>query len=568
MIQNVKFVVLVFASVFFARAICEADEPLATFAVVSNPYITTLPPAEIKDESGRVRDFLAKTGPQSMQRTTKLVNAIRPDALIVLGSQTWSGSKDDLAAIRMHLDKVKVPVYVTPGHRDRLSGSLEEFRRVFGEHVVDDRVKLTKDVALAFAGDLDRDPDAATRRLDKQLAECASAKAVLLFSGLDRSTPRTKLTPAHETFWKLVDRRKIAIRFDPTRYGHQLKYANTLPGWSVPSVAWSARGAITLVRVFEDRIDVGQVVDPQRSGYRLTVPNPVAVSRMRRAADDPTGCPSYSRDLAAKPQYTFALVSDPQFDRQANREYLIQKARAAIADLNRLKPAMVFVAGDLVNNNLPEEWELFNRVFADLKIPKHVVPGNHDVLFNYDFVERSYASAPERNPAYAAIVKKALSAAEKEGFRGPAALYEKYTGSKPRQLIEHQNSAFITVPFLTTRADAEQIRYLREQLQRVKDKRHVFVVAHYPALPAFGNNIQPQLGGSDVLALLHEHRVTGYLFGHRHRNGYRFHERTAHVLADNMLTLHLVHVFEDQLVIGRKRVGSPLYEKMIVPASR
>ena len=63
-------------------------------------------------------------------------------------------------------------------------------------------------------------------------------------------------------------------------------------------------------------------------------------------------------------------------------------------------------------------------------------PGNHDVLFNYDFVEASYSSAPTKRPDYAAIVKEALAAAKKEGFSGPTALYEKYTGSQPRQMIK------------------------------------------------------------------------------------------------------------------------------------
>ena len=162
----------------------------------------------------------------------------------------------------------------------------------------------------------------------------------------------------------------------------------------------------------------------------------------------------------------------------------------------------------------------------------------------------------------------ALAAAEKDGFTGPAALYEKYTGSKPRQLVEHQNCAFITVPFLTMRADANQIEFLRRQLEASKQKQHVFVVAHYPSLSAFGNNLQPQLGGTEVLSLLHEHRVTGYLFGHRHRNGFRMHERTAHVLTDNMTTIHLLHVFSDRIIVGRKYVGTPLYEKLVIPSPR
>lgn len=550
---------------------CGKAERIARIAVISNPYITKLPPKEIKDENGSVRDFLAATGPPSMKKTVELVNAVRPDALVVMGSLTWSGSDEDMAAFAEYFRQIKVPTHVVPGHRDRLSGSLDAYQRLFGKVDATNNVRNVNGVRLAFAGDLHTDPDAASARLRSQLdgdSDSAPRKGVLLFAARDRSMPRSKLTPKHEAFWKLVDDQNIAVQIEPTRYGHQIGYENTLPLWTVGSTAWSARGAITLIDVFDDHIELAEISTATERSFSLTVPNPVRAPRMKSVADDEFGCPSYSADLATKPDFSFALVSDPQFDRAKSREYLIQKAKAAIAELNRLNPQFVFVAGDLVNNNLPEEWELFNEIFASLKPPKHVVPGNHDVLFNYDFVEQSYSSAPEKNPEYAAIVKQALAAAKQDGLTGPAALYEKYTGSKPRQVIEHGNCAFITVPFLTTRADREQIDFLRRELERMGDKRHVFVVAHYPSLPAFGNNLQPKLGGTEVLSLLQEHRVTGYLFGHRHRNGFRMHERTAHVLTDNMLSIHLLHVFPDRVVVGRKRVGSPLYEKLTVVSPR
>jgi len=545
-----------------------AEEPVASIAVISNPYITALPPDEIEDEFGGQRGFLAKTAPASMAKTIALVNEIKPDALVVLGSLTWSGSNDDFKAFGAYLDQFKVPAFVVPGHRDRLTGSLDNYRQLVGNRDSTNAVQSAGGVALAFSSDLHGEPEAASQRLEQQLAKVRDSKAVLLFANRDRTMGRSRLTPDHRRFWSLVEQYEIAARFEPTRYGHRLGYEDTLPLWTVGSTGWSTGGAITLARVYADRIEMAEIRDPTHLAFSLTVPNPVRANRMPPVADDPYGCPSYSQDLKLKPDFTFALVSDPQFDREANREYLVKRAEAAIAELNRLNPAMVFIAGDLVNNNLPEEWEIFNRVFAKLKPPRHVVPGNHDVLFNYSFVEQSYSSAPEKKPEYAAIVKKALAAAEKEGFTGPAALYEKYTGTKPRGLIEHQGCAFITVPFLTMRADAEQIDFLRQQLETSKDKRHVFVIAHYPSLPEFGNNLQPELGGTEVLTLLCEHRVTGYLFGHRHRNGFRMHERTAHVLTDNMTTLHLLHVFPDQIVVGRKHVGAPLYETLTLPSPR
>ena len=563
----VAFIAATFLS-FSVVITAVGEEPIAQIAVISNPYLTTLPASEIKDESGRVRDFLAKTAPESMEKTVALVNQLEPDALVVLGSLTWSGSESDFSALDKYFSHIDVPSIFVPGHRDQLDGSLDNYRRVFGNRDAMDEVKSIKGVTLAFASDLHVDPNAATERLEQQLLENTESKAVLLFTSRDRTMGRSQLLPTHQRFWKLVKDHHLSVQFEPTRYGHTLGYENSLPTWTVGSNGWSTRGAVTLVRVFNDRIEIAQIADPNQPAFSLSVPNTVNAPRMTTVADDPFGCPSYSDDLALEPDFSFALVSDPQFDRETNRDYLIKKAEAAIVELNRLNPAMVFVAGDLVNNNLPEEWEMFNRVFSKLKPPRHVVPGNHDVLFNYDFMEQSYSSAAEKNPEYASLVKEALATAEKDGITGPAALYEKYTGSKPRQLIEHRDCAFITIPFLTTRADPEQIEFLREQLDRTKEKKHVFVIAHYPSLSAFGNNVQPQLGGTEVLSLMHEHQVSGYLFGHRHRNGFRLHERTAHVLTDNMLSIHLLHVFSDRIILGRKRVGAPLYEKLTILSPR
>jgi predicted phosphodiesterase len=546
-----------------------AAEPIATIAVISNPYITTLTAGKILDERGTNRGFIAQTGPESMRKSVALLNELQPDAVVILGSQTWSGSEADFAAAAEYIEAIAAPTYTTAGHLDQPEDSLERYDRHFGKYDASRKSIEVKGVQLLFADDLHRDPDAASARLKSQLRPVKQPKAVLLFGGkAGDEFSRTKLTAEHQPFWSLIEDHQIAIRFEPTRYGHQLGYENTLPIWTVGSTAWSARGAVSVVWVFADTIEVAEVADPTQPHYSLSIPNPVRTPRLPAIADDPYGCPSYTKDLAEKPDFTFALVSDPQFDRVKNRETLISRAHAAIDDLNRLKPAMVFIAGDLVNNNLPEEWDLFNAEFARLESPWYAAPGNHDVLFNYDFVEASYSSAPKNNPEYAAIVKRAVDAAKNEGLNGPAALFQKHTGNLPQQTIEKNDCAFICVSFLTQRAEPEQLEFLRAQLERTQGKRHVFVVAHYPSLPAFGNNLQPALGGNDVLAMLSEHRVTGFLFGHRHRNGFRFHERTAHVLTDNMGTIHLFHVFSDRVVVGRKQVGAPLYERMTLTASR
>lgn len=566
--SSIRLLVLLILGVSLTGPL-SAEEPLATIAVISNPYVTTLPASEIRDERGGQRGFLAQTAPDSLEKTIALVNRLQPDALVVLGSLTWSGSKNDFAACTQYLRQIEVPVMTTPGHWDRKSGSLDGYRQAVGRFDVQDSIQAVNGVQLVFSSDLLSDPDAAVPRIQQQLSSVKSRKGVLLFSAKRESEfEQPKLTATHADFWKLVEDRGVAVRFDPIRYGHRILYENTLPIWNVGSTAWSERGSVTVVRVFDRRVEIAQVRDPDQPVFSVSVPNPVMAPRLPRAGDDPFGCPSYSQDLAGNPEFTFALVSDPQFDRERNRELLIQKAEAGVRELNILKPEPVLVAGDLVNNNLPEEWALFRKTFDRLKTKREVVAGNHDVLFNYDFVEASYASAPQQKPEYAALVKDALAVAKREGFTGPTALFEKFTGVKPNRIVEYGSAAFITVSFLTTRADDSQITFLKQALDETKSKKHVFVVAHYPSLPAFGNNLQPQAGGDEVLSLLKEHRVTGYLFGHRHRNGFQMHEGTAHVLSDNMGSIHLFHVFEDRIVIGRKSVGVPLYSRLTIPATR
>jgi hypothetical protein len=226
---RIVFLGVVFMATGLSRA---ADKPLARIAVISNPYITTLPAAEIKDEFGGLRDFLAKTGPDSMKKTVSLVNALKPDAFVVLGSLTWSGSDDDFAVFAEYFDQIDVPKFTVPGHRDRLSGSLAAYQRAFGKYDARDRVQTVNGVHLSFTSDLHADPDAATNRLDDQLAKAGDAEAVVLFDEVNRTMGRSNLTPTHEKFWDLIERHNVSAKLSPTRYGHALGYVNTLPTWT------------------------------------------------------------------------------------------------------------------------------------------------------------------------------------------------------------------------------------------------------------------------------------------------------------------------------------------------
>ncbi|MFT5471129.1 MAG: hypothetical protein ACI8UO_006262, partial [Verrucomicrobiales bacterium] len=52
------------------------------------------------------------------------------------------------------------------------------------------------------------------------------------------------------------------------------------------------------------------------------------------------------------------------------------------------------------------------------------------------------------------------------------------------------------------------------------------------------------------------------------RNGFAMFESTAHILTDNMSSIHLLHVHDDHIVLGRKRIGASLYETLTISNPR
>ena len=198
---SLLFVVLHFISSRFV----EAEQPIATIAVISNPYITTLPPQQIKDERGSVRDFLSKTAPSAFNNAINLINRLQPDATVIQGSITWSGSKDDFAEARSYIEQISATVYTMPGHRDRLNGTLDNYHSILSEYDVDQSIRSINNVSLIFASDLHGFPDTATSRMRIQISKVASPKAVLAFSDRAGEFQRSVLTPGHDSFSNLVD---------------------------------------------------------------------------------------------------------------------------------------------------------------------------------------------------------------------------------------------------------------------------------------------------------------------------------------------------------------------------
>lgn len=558
-----------------------AEEPVCRIAAISSPYITTLSAQELGD-----RSWIETIAPAGLQKSIAMANAARPDAMIVLGPLTWSGSEADLLRARTYLDKIEAPVHVLPGENDVADGA-EAFMKVFGDRTVEGESIDVKGVHLQFTSLTDASSGEGQRKIVEQMkagfSGARDAKAVLLFGGAEVPPPGEphETTPIQTEYWKLIDEHQVAARFTGG-HAHTVRYVDRLPIWSIPSSGWSytPKWPIALISVYEKKIELDLVHEGGQPLQRLVVPNPVHSERMVAAADDPYGVPTFSEDLQLKPTLTFVQLSDSQIDDGSVPRYRSRFSadetmnELAVAQVNRLKPAMAFMTGDLTNKNTKAEWETFNRIYSKLETPFYPVPGNHDTLY-----ERASLNRDELGELFDSGLTNWRLADELAGGKATdrTALFRHFTKKEPYYTVEKNDCVFICLYTGVASVDEKQMAWFREELERTKTAKHVFVLGHYPLLSDFGGNVQgPE--ADEILMLLRKYKVAAYLAGHRHRYGYKVHDGTAHVLCDDLCwgeycAYQIYHVFDDHIVacwkpIFRADGNRPLYERVVLPEPR
>jgi 3',5'-cyclic AMP phosphodiesterase CpdA len=565
------------------QSLAEEEQPICRIAAISNLYLTTLS----KQELGSSRSFIEYIAPAGIKRTIEAVNSLEPDALVVLGSLTWTGSDADFQKAKEALAAVKVPLHIVPGPNDLKDGGLERFRRHFEKENVAGQSVNVRNVHLEFGTWLgERTAQAQTELLDgvvSRLSKSGDAKAVLLFEGPDfRATPDPATAPPKlKSYWKTIHDRHVAVRFVPT-HAHYVAYEDSLPIWGVPSSGWSysPKFSVALITVYEKQIELTLMRDPDQPVQSLVIPNPVAADRMPTAAEDPYGVPTYSEDLARKPDLTFVQLSDSQFDDKtvprykARYAYDEQMNELVVAQVNRLNPQLAFMTGDLTNKNTEAEWKTFGRIYGKLKPPLYAMPGNHDTLYDRTKLDKeSLGDLLETGLSNWKLADELAGKTESDR----TALFRHFMQRKPYYAVEKNGCVFLCLNTGVASVDKEQMQWLRDELERTKDADHVFVLGHYPVLPAFGNSIQgPE--AQEILTLLREYRVTAYLSGHRHRYDYRMHDGVMHMLCDCLCwgeyrSYQVYHVYPDHIdacwkPIFRADGNRPLYERVSFPEPR
>lgn len=203
-------------------------------------------------------------------------------------------------------------------------------------------------------------------------------------------------------------------------------------------------------------------------------------------------------------EFTFVQMADPQLGFSNGDSDLapdVEHFRAAVAMVNRLKPAFVLISGDLINKpHDPHQTRVFWQVARDIgkDIPVYLVPGNHDLGAAGADDARSYTRL--FGPEY----------------------YEFHC--QDAEFIVLSSTLIRNASADPTRADAQR-RWLEKTLAKAAEHPgdSIFVCTHDPWFisgPAEKDQYfnMPAAIRADYLSLLKRYGVKWALAGHLHRN--------------------------------------------------
>ncbi len=191
--------------------------------------------------------------------------------------------------------------------------------------------------------------------------------------------------------------------------------------------------------------------------------------------------------------FTFVQLCDPQLG-MGGYEHDVASFGQAVRQINELRPDLVVICGDLVEQPVDESFADFNRIKAGLKIPAYCAPGNHDI---------------GGNPTITSINR-----------------YREKTG-RDYYSIEHKGYTFVMVNTQLWKAPVEgetekQDSWLAQTLENARTRKSpVIVVGHYPLFVKTLDEEDeyfnlPVAKRKELLDLYREYGVVAVLAGHTH----------------------------------------------------
>lgn len=171
-----------------------------------------------------------------------------------------------------------------------------------------------------------------------------------------------------------------------------------------------------------------------------------------------SACQSRSSKQQRGPSLSFAQLTDTHIGAEG---FSSKRLAEVIARLNEIKPDFVIHTGDLLDSHGDSlsEWEAYQTIFANLRIPFYAVPGNHDT---------GKTPTPARQ-----------------------ARWKEYVGTERFSFV-HSDAAFIGADFTPfwqpnwkrdveiARQREETVLWLSRELQQAENCRSRFVFGHFP----------------------------------------------------------------------------------------
>ncbi|MHC4874504.1 MAG: metallophosphoesterase [Planctomycetota bacterium] len=539
------------------------EKPLGRIAVIGPTHMTSLPAKEIREpakkgKKGKDRSWIKDRVGPNFDKVAKLIETIKPDALVINGSLTWTGSESDYKELLPYLAKIKVPYYLNSGDRDLQNDpALETVRKVFGDKYMGGKSLKLKGLNFIFIEPAAKENYSKCVSAVKSLLDnTAEDETVILVGGSDLG--RYGSAEVKKQYNEILADKRVTVRV-PTSNSNRVSGEISKLSWSPPATGWSGGAmGVSLINIYKEKLVMENIFDLTQASMGLTV------NRKKTEGKGKKGLlPQHQEMLDKNPELTIIQLADPQigFPKVKSNEAQFQRA---VNEINQLKPAHLLITGDLVHMNVEEEWDAYVRVMNSIKVPFYNLPGNHDVLNIYDgFIEAMYRDSAKKRPEAA---KKSKELGEKikaeGGGDGPLRIFTKYTGEKrSRFTIEDKGSVFICIPTFTQKFEDDDLNWLEQELKRTESAKHAFVVTHYPILPRFGNNVLPDKGGDKFLALMKKYKVAAVLTGHRHRFAYYKQDVTMHIICNRPHAQYLIyHIFADRIVLGAKPVGRKICE--------